>query len=734
MKAWLLWRRVATAITIALVSIPSFVVAQDTTFLGLARPRDVSVLDVRGHEQPRLGQRALAEWSVFHERVVVQPQTAWAQRGQAIVAGGARDLGRLRSTATSMREARAGNAAASTLIPTTMPWTGTMRQAVVLIEFSRDSLQPDSVATSVFPGGGPAAIMDAYWGTGGRRTNWVTVGQFFREASGGRFDVTGELIARVRVSRSMASYMALPPSDRLLTFLNEVGDSLRRQVPPATFERFTEPYLPGRRIVTPLALVHTGVDGACGNTQGFWAHRSVFPPARSFTGNRPTLVEPMPNGAYLGDYILQGARCSVDPTTNDLIGPGIVIHETGHLLGLPDLYNTNTTASGLPFWTGGVGVWDIMSGYSSLAQPSQLGAFHRAVLGWATVREVTLPPAGSAAIDLAPVRFSGDGGGGDTVLALRYGPDPRELLLIEHRTRTGTDRTLPDSGGLLWYVNLARVFDTAQVALPTERYRAPWGPNHLPHSPGLIVLPRSALWPLDSRGRPIIHAATQTDLNRQRTELATAAWGGGTGQGPFGPRTAVPWRSFTTGAAGAGVIESLRWSGRATDPLHVALRRVGALDTLGAVVAQVTPVSPDRPVAGLRWAGGTVALAIPDGIRATWQVIDSASVTGLTMTVHGNGGTLTLGGTVAMTAPPGATVRLQHTLIDGVSQRIDTVAVPLGEVVVRPWTRVVDATQALLGGTMSDDARLFLDTHGNRNGRADLGDLQRLFANRVITP
>jgi len=89
------------------------------------------------------------------------------------------------------------------------------------------------------------------------------------------------------------------------------------------------------------------------------------------------------DGVLINDYAIQ-------PEYNDIAGDstiGVFVHEFGHVLGLPDLYDTGSTSDG-------IGLWGVMSGGSWLgqfnkgSQPAPLTAWSRARLGWLTVDTV----------------------------------------------------------------------------------------------------------------------------------------------------------------------------------------------------------------------------------------------------------------------------------------------------------------------------------------------------------
>jgi hypothetical protein len=137
----------------------------------------------------------------------------------------------------------------------------------------------------------------------------------------------------------------------------------------------------------------------------------------------------------------------------------IPVHEIGHVLGLPDLYDYDGSSFG-------VGGWDIMGIWAApAARPPHFGAWARERLGWATVRRVVA----SGRVELKNVAS-----GGDLVRIDLTGT--REYVLLENRTARGADASAPGTGLLIWHVNEA-VLDAR-----------PWGINDDERRPAVRVV------------------------------------------------------------------------------------------------------------------------------------------------------------------------------------------------------------------------------------------------------
>ncbi len=120
--------------------------------------------------------------------------------------------------------------------------------------------------------------------------------------------------------------------------------------------------------------------------------------------------------------------------------PGVIAHEAGHFLGLPDLYDTQSPQAE------GVGKWDIMGAGSwnnDQKTPAHFSAWCKMRLGWLRPVEVT-----------ASGNWSLDGlAAGPNAVMVREGYAPDEFLLIENRDTTGFDAALPGHGLLAWHID-----------------------------------------------------------------------------------------------------------------------------------------------------------------------------------------------------------------------------------------------------------------------------------------
>src|SRR3989304_6203909 len=69
---------------------------------------------------------------------------------------------------------------------------------------------------------------------------------------------------------------------------------------------------------------------------------------------------------------------------------GVVSHELGHDLGLPDLYDTDSSSLGVGMWdVMGTGSWNSVFPSPEGTSPAHFSAWAKATLGWLTPIEVT---------------------------------------------------------------------------------------------------------------------------------------------------------------------------------------------------------------------------------------------------------------------------------------------------------------------------------------------------------
>jgi immune inhibitor A len=148
-----------------------------------------------------------------------------------------------------------------------------------------------------------------------------------------------------------------------------------------------------------FAMAHAGegqeAGGGAQGTDAIWSHR-WYANFDQTTG---------PAGCKLGGYNLPGTGLwvgdyTIEPENG---GVGVFAHVFGHVLGLPDLYDTYAGENGTGFWTiMSSGSWASDSKYAIGDKPVHMGAWEKLALGWLGDDLARVALGADATIDLGP--------------------------------------------------------------------------------------------------------------------------------------------------------------------------------------------------------------------------------------------------------------------------------------------------------------------------------------------
>lgn len=208
---------------------------------------------------------------------------------------------------------------------------------------------------------------------------------------------------------------------------------------------------------------HPTQDGSCGGASNnhVWAHRYTLSATSTYTTNDAR------NGGgsiRVADYLMQsalGGGANPPCNTSQIMPIGVVAHELGHGLGLPDLYDIEGLAQGPSV---GIGRWGLMGMGSEVtpSSPARMEAWSLNEMGWVALD--TLTASGTYTMDPAPIF--------DTAFVVRVrGTNTRgEYFLLENRQASQADTALIRlmcarsanpagcAGGLLiWHVDSAKL-------------------------------------------------------------------------------------------------------------------------------------------------------------------------------------------------------------------------------------------------------------------------------------
>jgi M6 family metalloprotease-like protein len=192
--------------------------------------------------------------------------------------------------------------------------------------------------------------------------------------------------------------------------------------------------------VDGLFIVHAGIGAEeGGQTQYIWSHSSSLGASYSRTYD----------GKVVSQYIIMPEKYG-----SNHVDIGVFCHEYGHMLGLPDLYDTDGGTNGA---SEGVGNWCLMAGGSwggngsTPERPSHMSAYCKELMGYTT--PTVVPSSQGLSIPQAETH----------AFAYKIWMDPNrsdEYMLIENRQKTGFDLNLPNSGLLMYHIdrNLADIW------------------------------------------------------------------------------------------------------------------------------------------------------------------------------------------------------------------------------------------------------------------------------------
>jgi M6 family metalloprotease-like protein len=292
--------------------------------------------------------------------------------------------------------------------PTVLPADGSPRVLTLLIAFS------DMLGVT-----DPLVVDDRLYGDGEPSDfPYESLTGFYRRASYGELEITGSTLGwyttdypRSDVQESSLGRQAL--IKEAFTHYDAEGHD------------FSQYDNDGDGVIDYLVIVWTGVHGEW--AEFWWGYQTSF-------RNDNFEVD----GVRIGTYSWQWENYDWPGE----FSPEVVIHETGHALGLPDYYDYDDAIGP----KGGVGGLDQMD-----SNWGDHNAFSKWVLGWLTPEiynqdehELLLAPSDS--IPQAAVMMHGDAVS-----------DPfAEYYLVQHRRRQGNDAQIPNDGLLIWHVD-ARV-------------------------------------------------------------------------------------------------------------------------------------------------------------------------------------------------------------------------------------------------------------------------------------
>lgn len=310
---------------------------------------------------------------------------------------------------------------------TVYPTHGETRSLVILIQYSDIKFQPTS----------PQDINDMLNKEGYNKFGANgSVRDYYKFNSNGQylptFDVT-KVVTLPNTSKYYTGDNSTSKYDRFREAIKYALDAVNSEVDFSKYDFDND------GVVDNVYLFYAGYGQADTPLSGqvIWPHQSTLAPYSYY-------YDGVKIGPYACSNELNGQEHYYD-RDNYLDGPGTFVHEFGHVLGMPDLYDPQYKGTCVT-----PGDWDIMDGGSYLDEgycPPNLSAYEKWVYNWI---EYT-PIEDATHYDLKTIQ---QGGQALRVPILRSTGKPydTEYFILETRDKSNWDAYLGDHGMLIWHI------------------------------------------------------------------------------------------------------------------------------------------------------------------------------------------------------------------------------------------------------------------------------------------
>ncbi len=359
---------------------------------------------------------------------------------------------RNRTASTSHDAVSASATADADGLPQRAPRTGTMKNLVVLVAFSD---KPGTYTTAHF---------DALFNTIGYTADGAqgSVKDYYHQVSYNQLTVQSVVADWVTLDHDYAYYGANDAWGWDLRPQQMVSEALAkleaRGFDFSQFDNDADGWVDG------LTIIHAGGgEEYGGNDEDYiWSHMWNMSSTVTYDGKR------------MYEYHTEPERrgWDSDPSSQGLTRIGVICHENGHFLGLPDLYDYGYDSSG-------VGAFCLMSGGSwngdDGTQPALMSAWCKTSLEWVT----PTPVDGSGVYTVLR------GADNQSIYRMDFPTPGNQYFLVENRHGAGFDASLPGTtrGLLIWHVDEGQPDNDDQTHYLVDLEEAS-GTHHLQLSAG----------------------------------------------------------------------------------------------------------------------------------------------------------------------------------------------------------------------------------------------------------
>lgn len=262
---------------------------------------------------------------------------------------------------------------------------------------------------------------------------------FYNDASMGLFDPEWDVVGPITLSKAATYYGTDSPSQDA-----HMGEAVKEAVEKAhdMGVDFSQYDYDNDGVVDNIAIIYAGY-GEADDPNGkefIWPHAANM--------EQDWGISMTEDGKKIGHYFCSNeVRYNADATVKVPTGIGTVVHEFGHILGLPDLYDVsyNMVSSMLQY---GLYYWDTMAAGSysnNMNTPPTFSSYERMVLGWLKPQDVTA--------DIDSIASLPNLAESNKALRVKVPGIDGEYFMLENRQQTGWDKYIYDHGLLVWHID-----------------------------------------------------------------------------------------------------------------------------------------------------------------------------------------------------------------------------------------------------------------------------------------
>ena len=325
----------------------------------------------------------------------------------------------------------------------TMDWTGTKRNLVIPMIFSGHETRwrPSKVELDVlFNNVGPNST---YAPTG-------SVRDMFNHTSYGKLDMVSDVVEWVQLSNTEKYYAN--GARGFTTVMHQAMREALIKLDNAGFN-FKQYDADNDGLIDAICFLHTGYAAEWGGNaedganylDRIWSHKwSLY--SFKYPSTAANFGFTSKQGVRVYNYHISPAIYGTYPSTKTLPNKmgrvGVIAHETGHFLGITDLYDTGAGDNG-----NGIGSWGLMANSWGFNNDQRcipiMDPWSKIQLGWLTPKMITA----SGTYSLKDVYTNQD------VYKISAGYPTDEYLLLEYRKKIGFESCMPTEGLLAWKID-----------------------------------------------------------------------------------------------------------------------------------------------------------------------------------------------------------------------------------------------------------------------------------------